>query len=219
MIRFQDLYRQLADDVSAHHIPDTFLSSLREPLRTTLALTNFANQTIEQVIALDRTQQSTTFSMSSLQSTLPQEDNRFRQALQCTVCSGSGHLALECPHRPHCPICQSRSHTVEQCEYNMLNRTTTAPVRQIEPRNTYSRQDERQSYQNWDNERPRSPDRQRRDDDYRREDDCYRNDNRRRSDDHHDRYRDDQYRANDDYDRYEDGRDDRYDQRYSRNER
>ena len=40
-VRFQDLYRQLADDVSPHHIPDTFLSSLREPLRTTLALTNF----------------------------------------------------------------------------------------------------------------------------------------------------------------------------------
>ena len=42
------------------HIPDTFLSSLREPLRTTLALTNFANLTIEEVIArvlaLDRAQ-------------------------------------------------------------------------------------------------------------------------------------------------------------------
>ena len=49
-IRFQDLYRQVADDVSAQHIPNTFLSSLQEPLRTTLALTNFANQTIEQVI-------------------------------------------------------------------------------------------------------------------------------------------------------------------------
>ena len=183
-IRFQDLYRQLADDVSVHHITDTFLSSLREPLRMTLTLTNFANQTIEQVIArvlaLDRTQQSTTFSMSSLQSTLPQEDNRFRQALQCTVCSGSSHLALECPHRPQCLICQSRSHTIEQCEYNMLNRTTTAPVRQIEPRNTYSRQDERQSYWDQDNERPRSPERRRQDDDYRRNDDRYRNDNRRR---------------------------------------
>ena len=85
-IRFQDLYRQLVDDVSAHHIPDTFLSSLREPLRTTLTLTNFANQTIEQVIAhvlaIDQTQQNMAFSMSSLQSSLPQEDNRFHQALQ-----------------------------------------------------------------------------------------------------------------------------------------
>ena len=79
-IRFPDL-----DDVSAQHIPDTFLSSLREPLRTTVALTNFANQTIEQVIvrvlALDRTQHNTAFSMSSLQNALPQEDNRFCQAL------------------------------------------------------------------------------------------------------------------------------------------
>ena len=74
-IRFQDPYRRVADDVSAQHIPDTFLSSLREPLRTTLALTNFTNQTIEQVIVcvltLNRTQQSTAFSMSSLQSALP----------------------------------------------------------------------------------------------------------------------------------------------------
>ena len=92
--------------------------------------------------------------MGSLQSSLPQEDNRFQQALQCTACSGSGHLALECPHRPHCPICQSRAHTIEQCEYNMLNRTMTAPVRQIELRNTYSRQDERQSYRHRANERP-----------------------------------------------------------------
>ena len=143
-IRFQELCRQLVDDVSAHHIPDTFLSSLREPLRRTLSLTDFSNQTIEQVIArvlaIDRTQHNTSFSMASLQNTLtPQEDHRFLQVLQCIACSGSGHLALECPHRPHCPICQSRSHTVEQCEYNMLNRTTTAPVRQIEPRNTYSR--------------------------------------------------------------------------------
>ena len=58
-IRFQDLYRQLAEEISAHHIPDTFLSSLRESLRTILSLTNFSNQTIEQVIAcvlaIDRT--------------------------------------------------------------------------------------------------------------------------------------------------------------------
>ena len=81
-IRFQDLYCQLTQDVSAHHIPDTFLAGLREPLRTTLALTDFSQQTIEQVIArvlaIDRTQHNTAFSMGSLQNTLPpQEENRF----------------------------------------------------------------------------------------------------------------------------------------------
>ena len=74
-IRFEDFYRQVTDDVSTQHIPDTFLSSLREPLRTTLALTNFANQTIEQVIArvlaLDWTQHDASFSMTSLQNALP----------------------------------------------------------------------------------------------------------------------------------------------------
>ena len=81
-IWFQDLYRQLSQDVSAHHISNTFLAGLREPLWTTLTLTDFSQQTIEQVIArvltIDRTQHSTTFSMGSLQNTLPvQEENRF----------------------------------------------------------------------------------------------------------------------------------------------
>ena len=74
-IRFQDLYRQLAEGVFAHHIPDTFFAILREPLRTTLALTNLSNQIIEQVIArvlaIDQTQHSIAFSMGCLQSTLP----------------------------------------------------------------------------------------------------------------------------------------------------
>ena len=87
----------------------------------TLALPDFSQQTIEQVIArvlpINRTQHITAFSMGSLQNTLPpREDNRFRQALQCTTLSGSGHLAIECPHRPHCPIYHSRLHAVEQCE-------------------------------------------------------------------------------------------------------
>ena len=81
-IWFQDLYRQLTEDVSTHQIPNTFFTGLREPLWTTLTLTDFSHQTIEQVIAcvlaIDRTQHNTTFSMGSLQSTLPpQEDHRF----------------------------------------------------------------------------------------------------------------------------------------------
>ena len=98
-----------------------------------LALIDFSQQTIEQVIAsvleIDRTQYMSAFSMGLLQNTLPsQKESCFRQALQCTACSGSDHLAIECPHRPHYPICHSRLHTIEQCEYNMLNQTTTAPV-------------------------------------------------------------------------------------------
>ena len=61
----------------------TFLVGLREALRMTLALTDFSQQTIEQVITrvlvIDRAQHNTTFSMGSLQSTLPpQEDRCFR---------------------------------------------------------------------------------------------------------------------------------------------
>ena len=85
--------------------------------------------------------------MSSLQQALPQdEEHRFRQAIQCTICLNSGHSAVECNMRIHCPICHSRAHTVEQCEYNMLN-TPTPIVRRIEPhrqpcKNDQGRQEE-----------------------------------------------------------------------------
>ena len=61
-----------------HHITDTFLTGLREPLWTTLALTDFSQQTIEQVIArilaIDKTQHITAFSIGSLQNTLPPQN-------------------------------------------------------------------------------------------------------------------------------------------------
>ena len=125
-LRFQDLYRQLGQDVSVNHLRDTFLAGLREPLRTTLALIDFSQQTIKQVVArelaLDHAHHSIAFSMGTLQSALPTvEETQFRQA-------------LDCPARLHRPVCHSRVHTVENCEYNILNRVTTAPVRQIEPR-------------------------------------------------------------------------------------
>ena len=77
-IRFQDLYRQLARDVSANHLKDTFLVGLWEPLQTMLALTKFSQLTIEQmvapVLALDRAHHSNSFSMGSLQNTLRMQE-------------------------------------------------------------------------------------------------------------------------------------------------
>ena len=70
--------------------------------------------------------------MSSLRQMLPQdEEHRFHQAIQCTICLNSGHSAVECNMRIHCPICHSRAHMVEQCEYIMLNRPTPV-VQRIE---------------------------------------------------------------------------------------
>ena len=64
---FQDLYRQLAQDVSVNHLKDMFLVGLRDPLRTTLALVDFSQQTIEQVVvrvlALVRTHHNNSFAM------------------------------------------------------------------------------------------------------------------------------------------------------------
>ena len=67
---FQDLYRQMARDILANHLKDTFLVGLREPLRTTLALTDFSQNTIEQVVAcilaLARIHNSSSFAMGTL---------------------------------------------------------------------------------------------------------------------------------------------------------
>ena len=147
-----------------NHLKDAFLARLREPLSTTLALTDFSQHTIEQVVAhvlaLDRAHHNNSFSMCTLQTTLPTtEDTRFRQALQCTTCAKSGHLAIDCPLRPHYPICHSRVHIVEQCEYNMLNRTNLVLVQQIEPRHDCSQQDERPPPWNRGAERPWEDDR------------------------------------------------------------
>ena len=75
--------------------------------------------------------------MSALNRTLPtMEELQFRQAVQCTTCLNTGHSAIECSLRTHCTICHSKLHSVEQCEYNLLNKTT-APVRRIFPENKH----------------------------------------------------------------------------------
>ena len=86
VLHFQELYRQVAGDVSANHLTDTFLAGLREPLRTTLAVTDFSQNTIEQVIArilaLTRTHKSSFFAMGTLQAALPTpEETQFRHAI------------------------------------------------------------------------------------------------------------------------------------------
>ena len=55
--------------------------------------------------------------MASLRQALPQEEeHQFHQAILCTICLNSGHFAVECNMRIHCPICHSVAHTVDQCE-------------------------------------------------------------------------------------------------------
>ena len=115
----------------------TFLSALREPLRMTLVVFDFKDQSLEQMIdkalVLDKTQTSNNMSITSLQKSLPtSEELRFRQAIQGRTCLDLRHSTIECTLRTHCPICHSRDHTIKQCEYNLLNKATT-PVRQIEP--------------------------------------------------------------------------------------
>mgnify|MGYP000367854103 FL=1 len=69
-IHFQDLYRQLTQDVSVDNLKDTFLTTLHEPLRKTLALVGLSQQAMKQVVdyvlTMDKPQNNNSFSMSSL---------------------------------------------------------------------------------------------------------------------------------------------------------
>ena len=73
--QFQNLRRQLTRQPPEEDIKETFLSALREPLRTTLAVFDFKEQSLEQVIdkslLMDKTQTCNNLSMASLQKSLP----------------------------------------------------------------------------------------------------------------------------------------------------
>ena len=178
VIRFQSLQLQIAKKIPDAELKDIFLEAIQEPLRTTLAVFDFSDQTIDKVIdkalAMDRTHKSkATINMTNLTNNLPSlEELRFRQAVQCTTCLNTGHSTVECRLRTHCTIFHSKAHSVDQCEYNLLNKST-ATVHQI------------QSYQ--DNSRSRNEDRY--DNRYQTE---RRNDNRRYQNDR-DNYRQDDH--------------------------
>ena len=142
VIRFQNLQLQISRPIPDNELKEVFLEAVKEPLRTTLKVFDFRNQTIEQVIdkAIEMGRPPVnvqSMDMSALQRTLPTiEELQFRQAVQCTTCLNTGHSAIECTLRTHCTICHSKLHSVEQCEYNLLNKTT-ASVRQIFTDNGY----------------------------------------------------------------------------------
>ena len=153
VIRFQSLQLQIAKKIPDVELKDIFLEAIQEPLRTTLAVFDFSDQTIDKVIdkalAMDRTHKSkATINMTNLTNNLPSlEELRFRQAVQCTTCLNTGHSTVECSLRTHCTICHSKAHSVDQCEYNLLNKTTTA-VRQIQSYQDNSRSRHEERYDN-----------------------------------------------------------------------
>ena len=114
VIRFQNLRLQVARPIPEDELKDTLLAALREPLRTTLALFDFKNQSLEKEIdkalAMDRTQSNNTMTMAALHRSLPavEEELRFRRAVQCTTCLNTEHSTMECSLRTHCMICHSQ---------------------------------------------------------------------------------------------------------------
>ena len=124
IIRFQNLRKQLTRSPTPKELTEIFLTGFPEPLRTTLQVVDLIGQPIEEVIRrvlhLDSAE---SMSMIPLQSALlTTEETRFRQAVQCTTCLNPGYSALECTLQMRCPICHSHAHTLELCEYNLLNR-------------------------------------------------------------------------------------------------
>ena len=145
VIRFQRMHSQLSRAPPEEETKAIFLAALREPLRTVCTVIDFRTSTVDQVIDRVREMEksSSWLALGALQRALPtDEDLRFRQAIQCTTCLNAGHSALECTMSSQCLLCHSRSHTMERCEYNLLNRQAP-PVRQIEPRSDQEEKEER----------------------------------------------------------------------------
>ena len=127
VIWFQNLQLQISKTIPDEELKDIFL----EAMQTTLEVFDFRNQSIDQVIdkalAMDQTHKNKkSMDMSALHSNLLSlEELQFRQVVQCTTCLNIGHSTIECSLRTHCTICHSKAHSVEQCEYNLLNKATT----------------------------------------------------------------------------------------------
>ena len=115
-----------------------------------------ADTVIERALQLGLEEEDDGISMALLKHAPKDEDYRFRQAIQCTICLNSGHFGVDCNMRIHCPICHSQAHTLDQCEYNMLNRLTPT-VHRMEPHhrnnNPESDKEDQEEEQYWSNDR------------------------------------------------------------------
>ena len=92
---------------------------------------DFQTSTVDQVIdgVLEMDKHNSLMSMGALQRALPKdEDLLFHQAVQCTTCLNPDHSTVECTTRTHCMLCHSRSHTMDRCEYILLNRQATIKI-------------------------------------------------------------------------------------------
>ena len=91
VIRFQSLQLQIAKTIPDAELKDIFLEAIQEPLRITLAMFDFTDQTIDKVIdkalAMDRThKRKPTINMTTLTNNLPSlEELRFRQAVNALL--------------------------------------------------------------------------------------------------------------------------------------
>ena len=134
VIRFQRMHNQLSRAPPEAETIAIFLTTLREPLRMVCTVIDFCTSTVDQVIdqVREKEKSSSSLTMGTLQRALPiDEDLHLRQAIQCMSCLNVGHSALECTMHPQCMFYHSRMHTMDRCEYNLLNRQAP-PVWQFE---------------------------------------------------------------------------------------
>ena len=95
--------------------------------------TSTVDKVIDRVLEMDRAQNGNYIAMGALQRALPwEEELRFRQGVQYTMCLNTDHSTVECTMRTQCLFCHSKTHTMDWCEYNLLNQQATS-VKQIEP--------------------------------------------------------------------------------------
>ena len=125
-IRFENLRKTLTRSSTQEELTETFLTAFREPLDTDLAVVDLTGKPIEHVMSrVLRLDNAHSMSMTTLQRVFRvEEETRVRQAVQCTTCLNPDHFSLDCTLRTRCPICHSKTHTIDHCEYNLLNKET-----------------------------------------------------------------------------------------------
>ena len=138
LLRFQAV-QELLDTLPMEDIQKRkFLKAIKESLRSSFALLDFSivplTEVVNRALKLDDQNIGTGLALfqgltgSSSQTTL--EETQFRKAIQCTLHLQFGHSNVECTQQS--ALCQSKAHSIANCEYNLLARWNGPPVQAIE---------------------------------------------------------------------------------------
>ena len=115
---------------------ETFLSALREPLRTTLLVFDFKEQSLEQWLikhySWTKRKQGITCPWCLYKNLTDTGGIKIPKSYAMYYIFKSGVFHCRMYLENMLSNCHSKAHTIDQCEYNLLNKAA-ASVRRIEP--------------------------------------------------------------------------------------